>query len=136
MHLIKKDSTNQLPLIERDSRILHIEELIEAKRKMLSQKQKQLKKIIKQNNFLDFVKSDYDKYFNYINQQKKDQITALELLNNYINDLTISGKLTQNNIEDAKNEQTRILSEVKTIQNSLESIIDNTNHINSQLEID
>ena len=65
------------------------------------------------------------KYYNYISQQKKDQIRALQVLDEYINDLTISGKLTKHNIEDAKEEQKKILREVNYIKNGLDSIVDN-----------
>ena len=48
---------------------------------------------------------------------------ALYMLNNYINYLTITGKLTEQNIEDSKHEQLKILKELKGIQKSLDNII-------------
>ena len=114
-----------MPLEKRDERLLHIEELINIKRKMLLDKQKKFRFIEKQNNFLDAVKNDYNKYYNYISQQKQDQIKALELLNNYVHDLSISGELSKHNIEDAKFEQERILNEVKSIKKGLDNIIHN-----------
>lgn len=114
-----------MPLEEKDERLLHIEELINTKRKMLLDKQKKLRFIEKQNHFLDAVKDDYNKYYNYISQQKQDQITALEMLNKYIHDLTVSGELSKHNIQDAKFEQERILHEVKSIKKGLDNIIHN-----------
>jgi len=119
---------------ERDNRLLHIEDLINAKRKMLLDKQKKIRFISKQNRFLDAVKNDYVKYYNYISDQKHDQIKALELLNGYIYDLSTSGELSKNNIEDAKFEQNKILKEVKTIKKGLDNIINNTNYISSELK--
>ena len=118
-----------MPLKERDEQFMKIQELIQCKRNFLYNKQKNLKKISKQNQFLELVKEDYSKYFNYINQQKIDQIKALKLLNEYINDLTYSGKLTKNNIEDAKQEQNKILREVDRI----DDIIKNTKNIKLSL---
>ena len=54
---------------------------------------------------------------------------ALDLLNKYINDLTISGKLSKHNIEDAKYEQKKIVSELKTIKQNLNNIIKDTNDV-------
>ena len=122
-----------MPLVERDERFLQIQDLIDAKRKMLIDKQKNLKIILKQNSFLDVVKNDYTNYYNYIAQQKQDQIKALELLNGYIIDLTTSGKISKHNIDDAKFEQQRIIREVNSIKKGLDSIINNTNAINSDL---
>jgi len=115
-----------IPLRERDEQFMKLQELIQLKKNLLYDKQKILKTISKQNHFLDIVKEDYSAYFNYINQQKIDQIKALELLNAYINDLTYSGKLTKNNIEDAKKEQIKILKEVNHIKTSINNIINNT----------
>lgn len=122
-----------VPIRERDEQFIKIQELIDAKRNFLIDKQKKLRFISKQNRFLEAVKNDYAKYHDYITQQKKDQIRALEALDEYIKDLTISGKLTKHNIEDAKEEQSRILNEVKSIKESLDSIIDNTEKVENIL---
>ena len=123
-----------MPLVKRDEQLLQIEELINAKRKMLLDKQKKLRFISKQNKFLDAVKDDYAKYYGYIVKQKREQMEALDVLNNYIQDLTVSGKLSKHNIEDAKHEQSKILNELKHIQKGLDGIINDTNDINVNLK--
>lgn len=122
-----------IPIRERDDQLLQIENLIEAKRQMLSNKQKKLRFIAKQNRFLEAVRNDYEKYNDYIVQQKRDQIRALSLLDEYIKDLSFSGKLSKHNIDDAKEEQGKILREVKSIKESLDSIINDTNEIQNTL---
>jgi hypothetical protein len=133
MEIIPIKEHVNMPLVECDERLLKIEGLIDAKRKMLFDKQKKLRFILKQNHFLDAVKNDYVNYYNYISQQKQDQITALEILNGYIHDLSYSGELSKNNIEDAKFEQGKILREVKFIKKGLDDIINNTRHISCEL---
>ena len=118
-----------IPLREKDDQFMKIQELIDAKRGMLISKQKDLQIISKQNEFLESVKGDYQKYYNYISQQKNDQIKALELLDEYIKDLTTSGSLTKHNIEDAKAEQVKIMNEVGSIKQTLDSIINDTEYI-------
>ncbi len=122
-----------MPLVKKDEQFLHLQHLIDSKRRMLLEKQKKLRFITKQNQFLDAVKSDYAKYYGYISQQKKDQIDALNLLNNYIKDLTVSGQLSKNNIDDAKYEQERIMKEVNQIKRGLDNIIDDTDEISLNL---
>ena len=133
MEIIPFDLPLQMTLLDKNERLIQIEEIIEAKRKMLHQKQKKIKSILKQNRFLDIVKSDYEKYYFYIIEQKQDQIKALEILNNYINDLSSSEFLSKYNLKDAKIEQERILREIKYIKKGLDTLIDNTNNINSEL---
>ena len=105
--------------------------MIEQKRNMLLEKQRYLKKAAKQNQFLEVVKNDYAKYYNYIAQQKREQIEAFELLNKYIEDLNATNKLSKYNMEDAKTEQQKILNEIVTIKKGLNQLMNNTNKLDS-----
>ena len=57
------------PLELTDNEFLQLQLVIEAKRNMLLNKQKKIKQIAKQNEFLQQVKDDYSKYNN--NEQLK-----------------------------------------------------------------
>jgi hypothetical protein len=131
---IKIAPINYAHLENREQQFIQIENLIEAKRKMLLDKQQKINFISKQNQFLNEIKGDYNNYYNYIAQQKRDQMEALNLLNKYINDLTVSGELSKSNLVDAKQEQQKILSELNKIKNSLDNIIKDTNDINTTLK--
>jgi hypothetical protein len=61
-------------------------------------------------------------------------MSALTLLNGYIKDLTVSGNLSKNNIEDAKNEQNKILTEINSIKKGIDDIIKETGNINSTVK--
>lgn len=123
----------RIPLMDMDEKFCKIQELIDIKNKLLLDKQRKIKLISKQNTFLDAIKNDYMKYNNYISQQKHQQILALELLDNYITDLTVSGELSKHNIEDAKSEQDKILKEIRSIKKGLDNIINDTNDISNKL---
>ena len=112
-----------------DSQLLHIEKMIKAKKKLLLSKQEKLNKISKNNHFLTEIKNDYQSYYNYIKKQKEDQILALNMLNDYIKDLSISGELSKHNINDSKYEQKKILNEINSIKEGLKSIMQNTNNL-------
>jgi DNA repair exonuclease SbcCD ATPase subunit len=125
--------TNYIHLENRDQQLLQIENLIDAKRKMLLDKQKKFKNLSKQNEFLNDIKQDYNKYYGYIVKQKQDQMSALSMLNTYIKDLTVSGNLSKNNIDDAKNEQQKILTEINSIKKGIDDIIGGVDDISLQL---
>ena len=110
-----------------DDKLLKIDELIEAKRQMLQDKQKTIGKIAKQNKFLEDVKNDYSNYNNIIMKQKQDQIQALELINKYITDLKSTEQISGQTIEDAKNVQFKIMNEIKSIRQNLEGIVKSNN---------
>ena len=105
---IKHKHDNQYNVQQQDERFIQIQNLIQAKKQMLFEKQKQMCIISKQNDFLDVVKKDYEKYNDYIYKQKQDQMKALNILDTYIKELTKSGELTKYDLEDAKEEQKKI----------------------------
>jgi hypothetical protein len=115
----------QMDLASKDEKFIQIQQLIDLKRKMLLDKQIKYKKISKHNRFLEEIKNDYSNYSNYIMKQKQEQIQALNLLKNYVNDLSISGKLSKQNIKDSKYEQKKILNEINLIKTNLSQIIQN-----------
>ncbi len=130
MNIVPFNSNNYNGLENSDQQLLHIEEAIERKRKMLIEKQKKLRFVSKQNIFLDAVQKDYEKYYTFILKQKQDQIKALEMLNEYISDLSVSGSLSKQNIEDSKHEQRRIVRDIHSIKNNLNNIMENTEDVN------
>ena len=110
-----------------DDKLLKIDELIEAKRQMLRDKEKTIGKIAKQNKFLEDVKNDYSNYNNIIMKQKHEQIQALELIHKYINDLKSTEQISTQNIEDSKNDQLKIMNEIQSIKQNLEGIVNSNN---------
>ena len=113
-----------MSLRERDERFIQIQNMLDAKTRLLEEKHKYLRKIKEENSFLNDVLQDYSKYGSYIVQQKKDQMMALQVLNEYIDDLKVNGQLTKQNIYDAKMEQQKILGELDEIKKYLDDLIE------------
>jgi hypothetical protein len=124
-----------IPLREKDDHFIKIQELIEAKEKMLFEKQKKLQIISKENDFLEVIKDDYSNVYNYVVQQKTDQIKALYALDEYLKQLNLDDKVTKYNLEDSKEEQKKILNEVELIKRKLDSIISDTKNVSSYNKI-
>jgi hypothetical protein len=110
----------KLSLSERDTYIMKIEQQMEAKKKMLLEKHETIFKSTKFNNLLEDIRKDYQTYYNYIIEQKKQQIEALTILNEYIHQLTKNETLSENNRKDAKFEQKKILTEINNIKNNMD----------------
>ena len=113
-------------LKNRDEQFIQLLGEIEYKKKMLLDKQHKITQISSQNDFLENIKDDYFNYYNFITKQKQDQVEALNSLNKYVNELTISGKLSKNNISDAKLEQKKIIQEIDSIKKNLDELVKNT----------
>ena len=113
----------QMSLASRDLCVTRIEKQIEAKKRMLLEKQKVLNKNSQLNMLLNEINKDYQDYYNYIIKQKEEQMKALQILNQYIEELARSGNLSKHNVTDAKTEQKNILREIHIIQKKMESLI-------------
>jgi hypothetical protein len=131
MNFLPCEEEMVITLEKKDQQFLYIQQLIEEKRNLLLQKQRHLQKASRQNKFLEVVKNDYAKYYDYIAQQKREQIQSFELLNKYLQDLNVTNKLSKYNMEDAKTEQQKILNEIVTIKKGLNQLMNNTNKLDS-----
>jgi len=123
-----------LDLATRDLYLQKIQDQILAKRQLLLNKQKMLQKTSKQNTFLHDVQKDYSKYYNFIIQQKENQIRSMNIIKQYLNDIVVSGKLTKKDIDEAKHEQENILGEIDHIKGSLDEIINETNNLENNIQ--
>jgi hypothetical protein len=113
----------KMSLAERDICVMRIEKQLEAKKQMLLTKQNNLNKNIQFNYLLERIKNDYQKYYNYIVQQKKDQLQAMYILNTYLTELTNNGELSEMNKKDALLEQKKILFEIKLLKDNMEDFV-------------
>lgn len=113
----------ELTLPQQDSYLVEIERQIQLKRRFLLQRREQLNEASRENTFLNTVKEDYQKYQSYIMKQKEEQIRSMQILDQYLNDLIISGEMTTHDISQTKNDQKEILLEIDKIKRELDRLI-------------
>jgi hypothetical protein len=104
----------------RDNIFQTVQEQIDLKRQYLANKQSELKEYISTNDFLRSVKDDYGKYNDFIMNEKKQQIKALDTLKQYSEDLRINGQLTEERIKDTMKDQEYILNEMGYLKKQLD----------------
>ena len=68
-----------LSLAERDLHLLQIEQEIRNKKNLLVKKKKDLDKKHKLNHYLTGVKKDYSKYYDFILNEKQQQLTLKKI---------------------------------------------------------
>ena len=107
---------------ERDVKIEHLTQQIDARRNMLLSKQTALKLASQQNQFLNMVRDDYAKYYDVIAQQKHDQLEALKTLDKYVTDLKHSEDISDKHLDEIAKDQMRIIKEMRTIRKNINSL--------------
>jgi hypothetical protein len=114
----------ELDIVTRDNYLKRIENQIQSKRNLLLDKRRKLEKATEENQYLEKIKSNYQKYYDHIVEQKQEQIRAMQILQTYIDDIITSNKLTDKDMENTMKEQQQILEEIAKIKNSLDEIVD------------
>ncbi len=113
-----------LPLAERDLHLIQIEQEIMNKKRLLVKKKKELDKKQKLNQYLDGVKHDYTKYYDYIVNEKQQQYNALMLLKEYMSDLMKTEHLVDDQLRTAKHDQKDIIREIDNVKAELDELIE------------
>lgn len=107
----------------RDKRIASLQNQIENRRKLLLENSKKLKIITDENEYLNEVANDYDKYFAYIKEKKEQQVKAFDLIYKYLERLIKSNKYTEEEMINLLREQKEILDKINSIKTELDDII-------------
>jgi hypothetical protein len=114
---------NQLTLGNKDLYLIKIQTEIKKKKNMLVKKKRELENKAKTNKYLSEVKNDYNKYYDYIVNEKQQQYNALMLLKEYMDDLVKTENLVDNQIRTAKYDQKDILVEIDTVKQELDELM-------------
>ena len=123
LHKKTNDNLSKYNLATRDLKLIQITEEIQNKKNLILKKKKELEKKKSVNTYLEIVSNDYNKYYNYILEQKQNEFKAMHLLNDYVSDLVNTDKLVNNQLRVAKHDQKEILNEINKIQRELNNII-------------
>jgi hypothetical protein len=112
---------------EREKYFTELNNAIERKKVFLAEKRKELAHTQKENSYLRHVGKNYNRYYAYIVEDKKNQMEALSRLNEYIGKLQKTGELSEQNLKDSKKEQKKILRELGNIEKGLDEIMQGVN---------
>ena len=107
----------------RDHKIYQMKAELENRKKMLCVKRKQLAENERENAFLKEVVDDYNTYNKYIISQKEKQIVFLNMLNQYIDNITTDLQLTDTKLKESKHEQREITKEITYLKNELDDLV-------------
>lgn len=113
-----------MEVANRDLVLLSMHKILDDKRRFLMLKTNDIQKASKDNEFLLEVAQDYSKYHTYIQQQKKDQIKALELLSYYISKTTNTLQQTEEVLAQSKKQQEHISHYIRRMRQEIDEMIE------------
>lgn len=113
----------KLSLSVRDLYLFDIEDQINSRRQLILDKGKALHKKQKVNKFLEDVKNDYKKYYDYIITEKQQQYNSMQTIQSYLEDLIKTEKIANHEMKTAKYDQKQILTEMDKIKIELDKLL-------------
>ena len=122
MVLYKHNKKSKMNVADRDLKLLQLEEEIRKKKEFLLEKRLELEKNQELNPFLKPVKEHYTKYYDHEVNQKKSELQAMTILNDYIHFLEDEKHLVNNQLITAKHDKKEILHEINKITKELNNI--------------
>ena len=108
---------------QKDQFLRNLEDQINQKKQIMFSKGRFLDETKKDNEYLEGVRKDYEKYRQYIARSKKQELDAMLMLKSYVDDIILNGNLINADLDNAKLEKARIMKEINKIKRTLDEIV-------------
>ena len=113
----------RISLATRDSRIDQITRAIMNKRMFIIKKKRELDTQGDDNKFLVQVRNNYIKFYNHIVEEKTNQLNAMTLLQQYLEELKHTNALLSHEMNIASHDHSQIMKEISNIKSELDNIL-------------
>ena len=107
----------------KDLKIYRMKDLLDRKRKLMFDKEKEIKELGNQNSFLETVVDDYKKYNTAILEEKVKQKKALKILSDHIREISKNIKNDEFKLNRVKMDQTALLEEIEHIRDEIAYVL-------------
>ena len=113
---------NNMNIGQRDAIINEMDKQIKDKGQILLKNKKNIDNLAKTNTYISDVKNDYNKYYDFIIQDKYKQINALQKIQDYLSSLNTDLNQTVDNGQQHKYHEDKILKEIEQIKSQIDNI--------------
>jgi hypothetical protein len=87
--------------------------------KIFKETYKNVRKLAQENEFFESVVEDYDRYYNYIKNEKQKQYNALKIISEYLEGLIMDTDIVKEQGLMLKMDQANILSKLANVRQEL-----------------
>ena len=107
----------------RDKLLDNLQIELEHRKNMLKKKSIDIQSLSSENRFLENVKDDYQKHYQYMKKIKEEQYRSMGIIADYLDSLLEQSKTADKSVRKAKNQQNKILSEMGKIEEEIEDLM-------------
>ena len=113
-----------------------MKDLLSQKKKIMFEKENEIKELGKQNSFLETVVHDYENYNTIILEEKIKQKKALKILSDHIREISKNIKSDDFKLSRVKLDQTLLLEEIQNIRDEIEHVLKSNGRNNVYMSSD
>jgi len=121
---------------KKDLKIYRMKDLLDKKRKLMFEKEREIKELGKQNSFLETVVHDYENYNTVILEEKIKQKKALKILSDHIREISKNINSDEFKLNRVKVDQTLLLDEIQNIRDEIEYVLRSNGSSNKYISSD
>jgi len=121
---------------KKDLKIYRMKDLLDKKRKLMFEKEREIKELGKQNSFLETVVHDYENYNTVILEEKIKQKKALKILSDHIREISKNIKNDEFKLNRVKVDQTLLLDEIQNIRDEIEYVLSSSGNSKKYMSSD
>ena len=121
---------------KKDLKIYRMKDLLDKKRKLMCEKEREIKELGKQNSFLETVVHDYENYNTVILEEKIKQKKALKILSDHIREISKNIKNDEFKLNRVKVDQTLLLDEIQNIRDEIEYVLSSSGNSKKYMSSD
>jgi hypothetical protein len=121
---------------KKDLKIYRMKDLLDKKKKIMFEKENEIKELGKQNSFLETVVHDYENYNTVILDEKIKQKKALKILSQHIREISKNIRNDDFKLNRVKMDQTLLLEEIQNIRDEIEYVFKSNGRNNVYMSSD
>jgi hypothetical protein len=121
---------------KKDLKIYRMKDLLNKKRKLMFEKEREIKELGNQNSFLETVVHDYENYNTVILEEKIKQKKALKILSDHIREISKNINSDEFKLNRVKVDQTLLLDEIQNIRDEIEYVLSSSGSNNKYMSSD
>jgi hypothetical protein len=117
------DTKDKTDIAESDKNIYNMKCILEKKKLLLLEKNREVKELAKQNSFLNSVLSDYDKIKSRILEEKRKQQSAIKIISKHISQISKNMNEEDYHIGQLQDDQSMLLEELEKIKMEMKEVM-------------
>lgn len=110
-------------IAESDKNIYNMKCILEKKKMLLLEKNREIKNLAKQNSFLNKVLSDYEKIKSHILEEKRKQQNAIKIISKHISQISQSMNDEDEHVSQLQDDQSMLLEELEKIKMEMREVM-------------